>query len=74
MTDALEKILKESALSDNTKAAIAEAWETKLQIAREELTANLRNDFAINFEKDKKIYNNLYFGSIFNSLNYSKSL
>lgn len=53
MTDALKKVLEGISLSDSAKAAIADAWETKLQEAREELAATLRDEFSLKYEKDK---------------------
>lgn len=53
MTDALKKVLEGVTLSDVHKAAIVEAWETKIQEAREELAASLRDEFSVKFEKDK---------------------
>lgn len=53
MTDALKKVLEETTLSDSAKAAISEAWETKLQEAREDLAASLRDEFSVKYEKDK---------------------
>ena len=54
MTDALRKILEESnTLSESAKAAIVQVWETKLGDIREELAANLRDEFDTKFTKDK---------------------
>ena len=53
MTDALKKVLEGISLSDSAKAAIADAWETKLHEAREELAAQLRDEFSLKYEKDK---------------------
>ena len=53
MTDALKKVLEGISLSDSAKAAIADAWETKLQEAREDLAATLRDEFALKYEKDR---------------------
>ena len=54
MTDALRKILEESnTLSESAKAAIVQVWETKLGDIREELAANLRDEFDAKFTKDK---------------------
>jgi hypothetical protein len=53
MTDALKKALEENTLSDGAKAVIQEAWETRLQEAREEIAAQLRDEFALKYEKDK---------------------
>lgn len=53
MTDALKKALEENTLSEGAKAVILEAWETRLQEAREEIAATLRDEFALKYEKDK---------------------
>jgi len=53
MSNALKTMLEGSTLSEGAKAVIVEAWETKLQEAREELTASLRDEFANRYEKDK---------------------
>lgn len=53
MTDALKKALEENTLSEGAKAVILEAWETRLEEARDELAAELRDEFALKYEKDK---------------------
>jgi len=42
-------------LSEEARQQIQEAWDTKLTEAREELTAELREEFARKFEHDKAI-------------------
>lgn len=42
-------------LSEEARVQIQEAWEAKLTEAREELTAELREEFAQKFEHDKSI-------------------
>ena len=48
-------ILAEAGFSDEGKQQIQEAWDTKLNEAKEELTAELREEFAQKFEHDKSI-------------------
>lgn len=56
MAKDLKKILSESAgLSESTQEQISEAWELKLQEARDEITSNLREEFAKKFEHDKSV-------------------
>ena len=50
-----EDILAESGLGDEGRGQIQEAWDSKLNEAREELTAELREEFAQKFEHDKSI-------------------
>ena len=40
-------------LDENTRTTIQEAWDAKLTEAREELTAELREEFAQRYEQDK---------------------
>ena len=42
-------------LSEEARSQIKEAWDSKLIEAREELTAELREEFAQKFEHDKSI-------------------
>lgn len=48
-------ILAENGFSEEGQQQIQEAWNTKLSEAREELTAELREEFAQKFEHDKSI-------------------
>lgn len=56
MAKNLNKILSESAdVPNNVQQDITEAWESKLTEAREEITANLREEFAKKYEHDKGV-------------------
>lgn len=56
MANNLKKILSESAgLSEDTQEKINEAWEAKLDEAREEVTATLREEYAKKFEHQKGV-------------------
>lgn len=47
------ELLEGAGLSDEARVAIQEAWESRLSEAREELTAELREEFAQRYEHDK---------------------
>jgi len=51
-TEILANLLESGALSEEAGAQIKEALETKLNEAREEITAELREEFAQKFEHD----------------------
>lgn len=51
----LANLLESGALSEEASVAIQEAWEAKLNEAREEITAELREEFAQKFEHDKGV-------------------
>ena len=51
----LANLLESGALSEEAGAAIKEAMEVKLNEAREEITAELREEFAQKFEHDKGV-------------------
>jgi len=56
MTQQFADILAESSnLSEEARQQVQEAWDSKLVEAREELTAELREEFAQKFEHDKTI-------------------
>ena len=55
MTDKFSQFLGESNLSEETKQVIVEAWNSKLSEAREEIRAELREEFAAKFEHDKDV-------------------
>ena len=57
MAKSLEKILSEGAkLSSEMQEQITEAWNQKLADAREEVTSELREEFARKFKHDKQIF------------------
>ena len=45
--------MKDPDLTEEVKAGIQEAWEGKLPEARDQLTAELREEFAQRYEHDK---------------------
>lgn len=49
----IEKILGSEVLSEDVKQGINEAWESQLSEAREQITAELREEFATRYENDK---------------------
>lgn len=53
MAHEIEKILGSEVLSEDVKVGITEAWNAKLAEAREEITAELREEFAGRYENDK---------------------
>ena len=53
MTQSIEKLLSSEVLSEEAKSAIADAWEQKLNEARDEITAELREEFASRYDNDK---------------------
>ena len=46
-------LLEGAGLSNDTRVAVQEAWESRLAEAREELTAELREEFAQRYDHDK---------------------
>jgi hypothetical protein len=53
MADIFNGILESDAISEEMKTQIQETWKTKLDEAREEITAELRDEFAQRYENDK---------------------
>ena len=53
--DALKPLLDNGIINESTQQAISEAWETKLTEAREQLRAELREEFAGRYQHDKQI-------------------
>lgn len=51
----LAGLLESGVLSQEASTQISEAWEAKLNEAREEITAELREEFAQKFEHDKGV-------------------
>jgi len=49
----IEKILGSEVLSEEVKQSVTEAWNARLAEAREEITAELREEFAGRYENDK---------------------
>ena len=53
MADIFTGILEADGISEELKNQIQETWKTKLDEAREEITAELRDEFAQRYESDK---------------------
>ena len=56
MQDALKPLLDSDALNEETKNAISQAWEAKLEEAKEELKGKFREEFAGRYEHDQHNY------------------
>ena len=54
MFDAIKPLLDSGIINEETRRAINEAWETKLVESREQVRAELREEFAGRYEHDKK--------------------
>jgi hypothetical protein len=55
MLDAIKPLLDSGIVNEDTKQAISEAWEAKLTETREQVRAELREEFAGRYEHDKSI-------------------
>lgn len=55
MLDALKPLLDSGVLNEETRSAINEAWEVKLTEAREQIRAEIREEFAGRYEHDKSV-------------------
>jgi hypothetical protein len=55
MLDALKPLLDSELVNDETRREISEAWESKMNEAREEVRAELREEFAQRYEHDKSV-------------------
>jgi hypothetical protein len=55
MFDAIKPLLDSGIINEETRSAITEAWEAKLVEAREQVRAELREEFAGRYEHDKKV-------------------
>ena len=55
MLDAIKPLLDSELLSEEAQQEITEAWETKLNEAREAVRAELREEFAQRYEHDKQV-------------------
>lgn len=53
MTDALKNIVENSVLSEETRTAIQEAWDSKVRELRESVEIELRQEFAERYDHDK---------------------
>lgn len=55
MLDALKSLFENSVISEEIKADIEKAWETKIQENKESVTTQLREEFAQRYEHDKAL-------------------
>ena len=55
MLDAIKPLLDSNLITEETRQEINEAWETKLNEAREQARAELREEFAQRYEHDKSV-------------------
>ena len=53
MNDALKPLLENELLTDEVKSQLTEAWNQKLEEAREEIEVKLREEFANRYDHDK---------------------
>ena len=55
MLDAIKPLLESGLISDDIGTQLNEAWETKLDEAREQVRAELREEFAQRYEHDRSV-------------------
>jgi DNA repair exonuclease SbcCD ATPase subunit len=55
MLDAIKPLLDSNLITEETRQEITEAWEAKLNEAREQARAELREEFAQRYEHDKQV-------------------
>jgi hypothetical protein len=55
MLDAIKPLLDSDLINEDTKQEIQEAWESKLSETKEEVRAELREEFARRYEHDKSV-------------------
>lgn len=55
MLDAIKPLLDSNLITEETRMEINEAWEAKLNEAREQARAELREEFAQRYEHDKQV-------------------
>jgi hypothetical protein len=55
MLDAIKPLLDSDLINEETRTAISEQWEAKLNEAREVVRAELREEFAQRYEHDKQV-------------------
>mgnify|MGYP000233976316 CR=1 FL=1 len=53
MAVTFKDLLEGAELTEDVKSALVEAWELKVSEAKEEVTAELREEFAQRYEHDK---------------------
>lgn len=55
MFDAIKPLVDSGIINEETKTAISEAWNSKLNEAREQLRAEIREEFSTRYEHDKSV-------------------
>ncbi len=55
MLDALKTLFENNVISEEIKADIEKAWDSRINEARQEVTQQLREEFAQRFEHDKQV-------------------
>jgi len=55
MLEAIKQLLDSNVINEDTHSEIMEAWDSKLNEAREELRTELREEFAQRYDHDKKV-------------------
>jgi hypothetical protein len=55
MLDAFKKLFESGVISEEVKSDIETAWNSKLQETRDQLTAELREEFAQRYEHDRSV-------------------
>ena len=55
MLDAIKPLLESGLINEETGVAINEAWESKLNEAKEQVRAELREEFAQRYEHDRSV-------------------
>jgi len=55
MFDAIKPLVDSGIINEETKTAISEAWNAKLNEAREQLRAEIREEFSTRYEHDKSV-------------------
>ena len=55
MLDALKPLLDNGIINEETKTAIGEAWESRIVEAKEQVRAELREEFAQRYQHDKQV-------------------
>jgi hypothetical protein len=55
MLEAIKPLLDSGIINEETQTAITEAWESQINEAREQVRAELREEFATRYEHDKSV-------------------
>ena len=55
MLDAIKPLLDSGIINEDTRTAIAEAWESQITEAKEQVRAELREEFARRYQHDKQV-------------------